>query len=543
VPEDTPARLESNAVEVASLEAEKLERALGQIHRAFSVGWRGGRLQIEQVAGSGPSQGNDGEVAAFVPACPLENLGDPSFREDHRLRFACMSGAMANGIASVELVEAMGKRGLLGVFGSAGLAVDVIERAIDRLERSLGDTTPFGMNLIHSPAEPHLEAATVGLYLKRKVRLVEASAFLTLTLPVVRYRVAGIYRDGSGRIVVPNRVIAKVSRFEVASKFMAPPPDRFLSQLVAGGEISAEQAEWASHIPMAEDITAEADSGGHTDNQPAIVLLPTMLSLRDRLQAEYRYDRPLRIGAAGGISTPWAAAAAFAMGASYVVTGSVNQSCVESGTSDIVRRMLAQAQQAEIAMAPAADMFEMGVKVQVLKRGTMFAMRAAKLYELYRAHPGLDQIPPNERATLEKTIFRAPLETIWDQTQAYFQNRDPSRLEKALRDPKDKMALVFRWYLGMSSRWANTGEASRTVDYQIWCGPAMAAFNDWVRGSFLEAPENRRAPTVAWNILYGASVLTRVRILAIQGCALPPGLPRLKPLELNEIENPARPLD
>ena len=127
------------------------------------------------------------------------------------------------------------------------------------------------------------------------------------------------------------------------------------------------------------------------------------------MQEQHGYDRPLRVGAAGGISTPWAAAAALAMGAAYLVTGSVNQSCVEAGTSDAVRRMLAQAQQADIAMAPAADMFEMGVKVQVLKRGTLFAMRAAKLYELYRAHDGLDQIPAGERANLEKTIFRAPL--------------------------------------------------------------------------------------------------------------------------------------
>ncbi len=81
------------------------------------------------------------------------------------------------------------------------------------------------------------------------------------------------------------------------------------------------------------------------------------------------------------------------MGAAYVVTGSVNQACVESGTSDAVRKMLAEAGQADVTMAPAADMFEMGVKVQVLKRGTMFAMRAAKLYELYRAYPSLGSDP------------------------------------------------------------------------------------------------------------------------------------------------------
>ncbi len=81
---------------------------------------------------------------------------------------------------------------------------------------------------------------------------------------------------------------------------------------------------------MAEDITAEADSGGHTDNQPAIVLLPTMLTLLEQMQARHAYETPPRIGAAGGISTPWSAAAALAMGAAYIVTGSVNQSCVGS---------------------------------------------------------------------------------------------------------------------------------------------------------------------------------------------------------------------
>ncbi len=252
-----------------------------------------------------------------------------------------------------------------------------------------------------------------------------------------------------------------------------------------------------------------------------------MLALRDRLQKQYSFDQAPRIGAAGGISTPWSAAGAFAMGASYVVVGSASQGCVESGTSDTVRKMLAQAQQADIAMAPAADMFEMGVRVQVLKRGTMFAMRAAKLYEYYRAYDSIDAIPPAERATLEKTYFKAPLETIWDQTRTYFRDRDPAQVERAGRDPKHLMALVFRWYLGKASHWANAGDPTRAVDYQVWCGPAMAAFNEWVRGTFLERPEERRVALVARNILYGAAVLTRARALAAQGMAIPPGVPDL----------------
>ena len=526
---------------VSTTNEETLERALGRVRDPFLVVERAGGHELVEGGPTALAIAEGDGRAGFLPPCRPEHLGDASFCAEHRLRFPYMAGAMANGIGSAEIVEAMGKAGMLGSFGAAGLPLATVEAAIDRLGRTLGPTVPYAFNLIHSPNEPDLEAAVVALYLRRGVRVVEASAYLDLTLPVVRYRVHGIHRDGAGRIVAPNRIIAKVSRVEVASKFLAPPPAKFLRALVDSGEITADQADWAARLPMAGDVTAEADSGGHTDNQPAIVLVPTLLALRDRTQAQHRYERPLRIGAAGGISTPWSAAGAFAMGAAYIVTGSVNQSCVEAGTSAAVRTMLAEARQADIAMAPAADMFEMGVKVQVLKRGTMFAMRAAKLFEFYRAHDEWGQVPAADRAMLEKNLFRAPFETVWDQTRAYFQARDPAQIERAERDPKHKMALVFRWYLGHSSLWANAGEPTRAVDYQIWCGPAMAAFNEWVRGSFLEAPENRRVVTVAMNILYGAAVLTRARALGAQGLSMPPGTPRLAPRELAEIEDRLNP--
>ena len=70
----------------------------------------------------------------------------------------------------------------------------------------------------------------------------EASAYLDLTLPVVRYRVHGIHTDAAGQVVAPNRIIAKVSRVEVASKFMAPPPPALLRQLLAAGDITSAQA-------------------------------------------------------------------------------------------------------------------------------------------------------------------------------------------------------------------------------------------------------------------------------------------------------------
>ncbi|MEO8143143.1 MAG: PfaD family polyunsaturated fatty acid/polyketide biosynthesis protein [Betaproteobacteria bacterium] len=443
-------------------------------------------------------------ASSHFPALKPENLGDASFRRDHRLRYAYVAGAMANGIASTRLVAEMARAGMLAFFGAAGLDLERIEAAIDALAREIPGA-PYGFNLIHSPNEPDLEAELVSLYLRRGIRLVEASAYLRLTLPVVRYRVSGIARDAEGRIVTPNRIIAKVSRVEVATQFFSPPPQEFLDELVRVKEITPAQALLAASIPMAQDLTAEADSGGHTDNRPLVTLLPTLLALRDRIQAQYGYEQPLRVGAAGGLATPAGLAAAFAMGAAYVLTGTVNQACIESGSSDTVRKMLAQAEQADIAMAPAADMFEMGVRVQVLKRGTMFPMRAAKLYDLYRANAGLEVLPEADKAFIEKQLLRSTLDDAWRRTREFFAARDPAQVERAERDPKHRMALVFRSYLGLSSRWANAGEASRMMDYQVWCGPAMGAFNEWARGTFLEKPENRRVVVVAEKLMEGAA--------------------------------------
>jgi trans-AT polyketide synthase, acyltransferase and oxidoreductase domains len=475
-------------------------------------------------------------LLGFCPAQSIAALGDPTFCHDYQIDYPYMAGSMANGIASVELVEALAKENMLASFGAAGLSLAEVETAIQRLQSSLGDKT-YCFNLIYSPNEIGHEDAVVDLYLKYGVTLVETSAYMKLTLPVVRYRVSGIHKDSQGNIVVPNRIIAKASRVELASKWFSPPPEKLINKLVEQGAITQEEAELAKKIPMAQDLTVEADSGGHTDNRPAITLLPTMLSLRDQLQAKFNYDKPLRVGAAGGIATPASALGAFAMGAAYIVTGTVNQACKESGSSDLVREMLANAEQADVTMAPAVDMFEMGVKLQVLKRGTMFAMRGNKLYDIYKKYGSIEEISETEKANLEKTIFKMSLEEVWQNTETFFNDRDPRQVEKANKDPKHKMALIFRWYLGLSSRWANAGVEDRQVDYQVWCGPAMGAFNEWTRDSFLAEVKNRDAVTVAMNILFGAAVLSRINGLLKQGVELPVALTQFKPMMLEEIKN------
>jgi DNA mismatch repair protein MutS2 len=68
--------------------------------------------------------------------------------------------------------------------------------------------------------------------------------------------------------------------------------------------------------------------------------------------------------------------------------------------------------------------------VQVLRKGTFFPQRAAKLYELYQAHASLEEIPTAEREKLEKA--RAKLEA---------QSRDvEKRLEKIEDERRETLA-------------------------------------------------------------------------------------------------------
>ena len=461
-------------------------------------------------------------IGTLPPLYP-EWLGSRIFTEIHGLRFPYVGGAMANGIASPAMVIALGRAGMLGFLGTAGLNLEKMREYIQVTAAELNPAgRPWGANLIHSPQEPHLEMATVELFFELGVRRISASAFMKLSPAIVRYAARGLRLRPDGSIERAHRVFAKISRHEVAAHFLRPAPARILEALVQAGHLTPEEAALAARIPVAEDIIVESDSGGHTDNRPLSALFPIIASLRDRIQAEQGYAIAPRLGAAGGLGTPKAVAAAFALGADFVLTGSINQASIEAAQSQAAKDLLAAADFADVVMAPAGDMFEMGVEVQVLKRGTLFGSRAKKLFEIYSRYDSIEAIPLEERRRLERDIFHDDMLAIWEKTRAFFLHADPSQVDRAERDPRHKLALVCRWYLGLSSKWSIQGTPERRMDYQIWMGPAQGAFNDWVKGSFLEPQANRQVVQMALNLLEGAAIITRAHQLRTFGAPIPP---------------------
>jgi trans-AT polyketide synthase/acyltransferase/oxidoreductase domain-containing protein len=290
-------------------------------------------------------------------------------------------------------------------------------------------------------------------------------------------------------------VIAKVSRLEVAEKFLNPPPEGIVTQLRAAGRLTNEEAEVARHVSVASDLCVESDSGGHTDRGSALTLVPSILALRRRLSDARPSGQVVRVGAAGGIGTPAAVAATLALGAEFVLTGSVNQCTVEAGTSDQVKDLLGTLGVHDTAMAPAADLFEVDGGVQVVRKGTMFASRANRLHRIFREHRVWHDVDPTVRAGIEKRVLKRPFEDVLEDLR--HRHAESERWRSIEQDPRAQMAAVFKTYLERTTVAATEGYADEAADFQIHCGPALGAFNEWVSGTPLESWRARHVDHVA----------------------------------------------
>lgn len=446
-----------------------------------------------------------------MPGISAGQLGCPVFRKRHQVRYAYVAGSMYKGIASKELVIRMGEAGLIGFLGTGGMKMERIESDLLHIRSKLDGRGVYGLNLLASPLNPEIEQATVDLFLKHDVRRVEAAAFTQVSPDLVRFRVSGLRRGPDGSVQPHRLVLAKVSRPEVAEQFLNPPPPAIIQKLVADQRITRQEAELSHFIPMADDLCLEADSGGHTDRGVAYALLPVMLRLRDEISRKHAYPFRITVGSAGGLGSPHAIAAAFILGSDFVLTGSINQCTVESGASDAVKDMLQEADVQDTDIVPAGDMFEMGAKVQVFKKGLLFPGRAKKLHDLYRQFNSIEEIDAKTREQIETRYFKRSFEEVYAETKAFYLRVMPEVIERAERNPKQKMALIFRWYFVHTNRLALRGDPEGKVDYQIHCGPALGSFNQWVKGTPRESWRHRHVDEIAELLMKGAAGILEER--------------------------------
>ena len=445
-----------------------------------------------------------------------KKLGSASFREDYGVNYSYVAGSMYKGTASKELVIRMSKAKMLSFLGTGGLSLQQISKDIDGIQNALQHNEPYGMNLLHHLNDSDFEMKTVELYLEKGVKNIEASAYMQVTESLVYFHLSGFEKRTDGTAMNKHRVLAKISRPEVAEAFMKPAPEKLMNRLLEAGKVTKEQIDMAKNHPISYDICVEADSGGHTDAGVATVLLPAIQRLREDIQKQHRYQKSIRVGLAGGIGTPESAASAFVMGADFVLTGSINQCTVEAKTSDAVKDLLEGINVQDTGYAPSGDMFEIGSKVQVLKKGVLFPARANKLYALYSQYNALEDIPQKTILQLEKNYFKKTISEVWEDTKNHFKEQGKGEeIIKAEQRPRHKMGLIFRWYFGFSSRMAFSGNLDNKVDFQIHTGPALGAFNQWVKGSELERWRNRHVDEIGEKLMEATGELLHNTLIKI----------------------------
>lgn len=117
--------------------------------------------------------------------------------------------------------HALENAGMIGFLGTGGMALSQIEENIRFIQKSLSEGQSYGMNLLNNLHDTQLEANTVKLYLDYGIRYLEAAAYMqNLSPALVYYRVKGFREKDQGEIVSEHKIIAKVSRSEVAEAFM-----------------------------------------------------------------------------------------------------------------------------------------------------------------------------------------------------------------------------------------------------------------------------------------------------------------------------------
>jgi trans-AT polyketide synthase/acyltransferase/oxidoreductase domain-containing protein len=96
----------------------------------------------------------------------------------------------------------------------------------------------------------------------------------------------------------------------------------------------------------------------------------------------------------------------------------------------------------------------------------------------------------------------------------------PGEIDKADRNPKHKMALVFRWYFIHTMNLALQGKQDRRVDFQVHCGPSLGAFNQWVRGTELEDWRRRHADQIGEQLIQETADLLNRRFQTFHALAM-----------------------
>ena len=260
-----------------------------------------------------------------------------------------------------------------------------------------------------------------------------------------------------------NHLFAKISRPEVARRFLAPAPPEMLDALVAAGQLTRGGGR-----PRA---ARAAGRGRHRrgrlrrpHRQPAAgrALPDASPALRDELAAAHGYAPPIRVGAAGGLGTPARGGRGVRAGRRLRADRLGEPGRRRVGPLGRGQALLAAGRHRRRDHGAGRRHVRAGRQgAGAAARHAVRAARAAAATSSTSRHASLEAIPAGERDAAREGDLPAPLDDgLASRRERFCAARDPRQIERAERATRSTAwRWCFRWYLGQSSRWAIAGDA------------------------------------------------------------------------------------
>jgi trans-AT polyketide synthase/acyltransferase/oxidoreductase domain-containing protein len=127
---------------------------------------------------------------------------------------------------------------------------------------------------------------------------------------------------------------------------------------------------------------------------------------------------------------------------------------------------------------------------------------------IYNHYRSIEEIPEKIQIQIQENNFKKTFEEIWQETKMHFERiGQKQEIDKANRNPKHEMALVFSGYFDYTAQLAFSGDVTDRVNYQVLTGPALGAFNQWVKGSDLEDWRARHVDQIGKRLMKEAAIL------------------------------------
>ncbi len=258
----------------------------------------------------------------------------------------------------------------------------------------------------------------------------------------------------------PNRIIAKVSRPEVATKWFSPPPPKMLAELVAAGQhhqdhrpTSPHKSPWPRTSPPKPIPPATPTTAPPSPSSPPCSPSATDCSNNSTTPCHSASDSvavsepppPPRLLSPWALPTSSPAPSTRPASSPAAATKSANCSRKPSKpTSSWPPRRTCSKWASNSRSSSAAPCFPCAPPNSSNSIAHTPALTKSP-------HPNASPSKKRSSATHSTTSGTRPATSSSSST--------PPMSNAPTRDPKHKMALVFRWYLGLSSRWANAGDA------------------------------------------------------------------------------------